>query len=173
MNVEGVIFSYTAQTTSNADVINGLKAAFQQAKSQTSVFNDDGIRLVVTPTTLTIESYLPREIITVRGSVIQGTAATVGTLAVVVTQAVGAVLITPQGGNASLEIGAKIGTISDLPLGVITHEHYLTDDDGNDVNCAVTAYDMASVNTLSLPYIDGAITMQQLPKLSFIPAYGR
>ena len=172
LDIEGIKFSYIAETTSNEDVVNGLKQAFLQSKSQTSVFNDDGIRLVGTPTELTIESHMPREVITVKANVIQGDAATVGTLDVEVTQAVGAVLITPQGSNASLEIGAKIGTITDLPLGVITHDYYLTDDDGNDVNCRIAAYDMASVNTNALPYLDGAIVMQQLPKLSFIPAYG-
>lgn len=168
VEIDGINISFAALTTSNADVVNGLLAQFNQMRAPVSILND--LRLTATATQLTIEHQLPREIFKVRTMVAQGAAATTGTLTAQVTEPVGALLITPQAGNGNQVIGTKIGTITDIPTGIITEEYYLTDDDGMDRAINISGYTSAGVNTKALPYLDGDIVART--KLTFVPPYG-
>ena len=135
--------TYTAINTNNADVVNGLISAFLSSKSNTSSWEDIQMTATGGGNTLQISYIYSREIFVVRGSVAQGSGSTTGSMAIQVTQPVGQVTITPASGNTSLDIGSKIGTITDTPLGVITHEFYLTDYEGTDREVALAAYDQA------------------------------
>ncbi|ARV58067.1 hypothetical protein BZZ01_04940 [Nostocales cyanobacterium HT-58-2] len=169
LTIEGATISYTATTTTAADVAKGLKNNFDAAKSPTGALFD--LRAEVNGDSLVFTHEYLGEIAEIVGNVVQGAAATTGTLAVTVTQSVGALTITPASGNTNQVIGNKIGTITDLVLGVITHDHLLTDDDGIDTPRALAAYDSAMVNTKALPYLDGHI-VNALPRLAFTPRYG-
>lgn len=169
VDIDGVLISYTALTTSNADVVAGLVKQFQAVRSPNSTLRD--LDFTASATQLTIKHQQPREIFKVRTSVTQGVAVTTGTLVTSVTEPLGALLITPQAGNGNQIIGAKIGTIADIPIGVITQEYYLTDDDGVDVSMMISAYEAAGIFTKALPYLDGDI-VARLPKLTFVPPYG-
>jgi hypothetical protein len=166
--VDGISFSFTAATTTAADIAIGLKAAFDAQKSQTSTWAD--IDATVASAVITFTHRHPREVFTVSSSVAQGTGGSTGTATVAVTTAIGALTITASATNGNQVIGTKIGTITDIPLGIITHEHYLTDDEGQDRGEAIAVYNMAAINTLSLPYLDGHI-VASLPRLSFVPPY--
>jgi hypothetical protein len=169
VDIDGVLISFTALTTSNADVVNGLLKQFQGMRSPNSTLWE--LDVTATSTQLVIKHQQPREIFKVKTTVAQGAAVTTGTLVAAITEGVGTLLITPQAGNGNQLIGAKIGTITDVPIGVITQESYLTDDDGVDVSIMVSAYEAAGVFTKSLPYLDGSI-VAKLPKLTFVPPYG-
>ncbi|MCC5616371.1 hypothetical protein LC605_15090 [Nostoc sp. CHAB 5836] len=166
--LDGISFSFTATTAIAADIATGLKAAFDAQKSQSSTWAD--VDATVNSAVLTFTHRQVRSVFTVSSSVAQGTGGSTGTAVVAVATAVGALTITASAANGNQIIGTKIGTITDIPLGVVTHEHYLTDDEGQDRASAIAVYNMAAVNLLALPYIDGHI-VASLPKLSFIPIY--
>lgn len=94
-----------------------------------------------------------------------------GALDVLVAPGAGTLTITPAAGNNNQVIGAKVGVINDRPVGVITETKYLNDDRGLDLVADFAAYDMANVYKKSLLYLDGSI-VDQLPRVSFFPAYG-
>jgi hypothetical protein len=168
VEIDGIGISFTALTTSNADVVNGLLTQFNEMRAPVSILND--LKLTATATQLIIEHQIPREIFKVRTMVAQGTASTTGTLIAQITEGVGTLLITPQAGNGNQVIGSKIGTITDIPTGIITEEYYLTDDDGMDRSINISGYTSAGVNSKALPYLDGDIVART--KLTFIPPYG-
>lgn len=158
-------YTFTATTTNVADVTAGLLAAINSGlRSHHSLLDfleitEDGTKLVFT-------AKEPAEIFTITGSVV-GT----GALDIQVTTAVGAITITPDGGNNSHAIGAKIGTIDQVPLGIIANSFYLNDNENLDKTMDIAAYDMANIYKKSLPYLDGQI-VQSLPTLKYSPAYG-
>ncbi|MFN6560044.1 MAG: hypothetical protein RMY28_009570 [Nostoc sp. ChiSLP01] len=168
LTVDGISFSFTAATTAPTDVATGLKSAFDAQKSQSSTWAD--VDATVNGAVLTFTHRQSRAVFTVSSSVAQGTGGSTGTAVVAVATPVGALIITASATNGNQIIGTKIGTITDIPLGVVTHEHYLTDDDGQDMGKAIAVYNMAAINLLALPYIDGHI-VASLPRLSFTPIY--
>ena len=168
LNIDGITVSYTATTTTAADVVTNLKTLFESQKSQTSTWAD--IDTTVASATLTFTQRYPREIFVVTGTVAQGAGGSTGTITIAVTTSIGSLAITPTGSNGNQVISTKIGTITDIPLGVITHEHYLTDEEGQDRGEAIACYNMAAVNLLALPYIDGHI-VASLPRISYMPVY--
>ena len=168
LTVDGVSFSFTAATTAAADVATGLKAVFDSQKSQTSTWAD--IDAIAVGAVLTLTHRYPREIFTITSGVAQGAGGSTGTATVAVTTAVGALTITASASNGNQVVGTKIGTITDIPLGVISHEYYLTDDEGQDKGVNLAAYNVAAINTPALPYIDGHI-VASLPRLGFTPVY--
>lgn len=168
LTLDGISFSFTAASTTAADIATGLKTAFDAQKSQTSTWAD--IDATVSSGVITFTHRYNREVFTVSSSVAQGTGGSTGTATVAVPTPAGALTITASSSNGNQVIGTKIGTITDIPLGIITHEHYLTDDDGQDRGESIAAYNMAAINTLALPYLDGHI-VASLPRLSFTPPY--
>lgn len=165
VSIDQRLTSFTATTTDIADVTKGLCLALTTGlKSHHSVLDyldieDDG-------TKLTITHKEPGEIFSISSNV-TGT----GTLETFVEQGVGALTITPDAGNSNQDIGAKIGTIDSIPLGVITNEYYLSDNDGMDKTADLAAYDAANVYKNALVYLDGHI-IKSLPTLKFTPIYG-
>ncbi|ACC81160.1 hypothetical protein [Nostoc punctiforme] len=168
LTADGISFGFTATTTVPSDVATGLKTAFDAQKSQTSSWAD--IDATVAGAVITFTHRQNRAVFTVTSSVAQGTGGSTGTAVVAVTTPVGALTITASSSNGNQVIGTKIGTITDTPLCILTHEYYLTDDEGQDRGDAIAGYNMAAINTLALPYIDGHI-VASMPRLSFIPIY--
>ena len=161
VTINGVPISFTATAASNQDVAEGLKAAIIKAQTGSSPL--DEIRISTPGNVLTLTTAQDGVIFTTTATVAQGTAATTGTAVADVSQAIGTLTITPQGGNASLVIGAKIGTIGDVVVGVLNNTISLYDGDQ-----FIAPYSAGTVYLNALPYLDGDI-MAQLPKLTFIP----
>lgn len=159
--INDVPISFVATAASNQNVADGLKAAIIKAQSGSSPLEE--IRITTPGGVLTLTTDLEGTIFTTSATVAQGVAATTGTAVVDVTSAIGTLTITPQGGNASLAIGAKIGTIGDVIVGVLGSTISLYDGDQH-----IAPYSAGIVYINALPYIDGDI-MAQLPKLTFIP----
>lgn len=165
LDLEGQTATFTATTTNVADVTAGLKdSLLNRMRSHHSLIDclevtEDGTKLVLT-------GLEPGEIFTVKGSVV-GT----GQLAIAVTTPVGAITITPDAGNNSHQIGAKIGRIDQYPLGVIAKEYYLTDSEGLAKTVDISAYDTANVNRKALHYLDGQV-VTALTTVKLIPTYG-
>ncbi|MBW4635283.1 MAG: hypothetical protein KME30_26330 [Iphinoe sp. HA4291-MV1] len=172
LSVEEVSISYVATAATVKNVVEGLKAVFDGVWGRSDGRREIRADITVGGDGLIFTSFEPGEIFVVKGMVAQGIADSTGTLNIEVTQPVGALNITPVDGNGDYPIGTKIGTITDVPLGVIGNEYLLTDEDGIDYERSVSAYNKAAVFTKSLPYLDGAI-VQQLPGLSFMPVYDR
>lgn len=126
--VDGASISFTAVATTAADVASALKSLFDAQKSQTSTWAD--IDASVTAAVITFTHRYPAEVFAVSSNIIQGAGGSTGTATVAVTAAIGALTITPTATNGNQIIGTKIGTITDIPLGIITHEFYLSDDEG-------------------------------------------
>ena len=161
VTINGATISFIASAASNQNVADGLKTAFLKAQSGSSPLDEI---LVSTPggvLTLTTES--EGLIFATTATVAQGVAVTTGTAVVDVTQAIGTLTITPQGGNASLAIGAKIGTIGDVVVGVLGSSVSLERGDQH-----IAPYSGGMVYINALPYLDGDI-MAQLPKITFMP----
>lgn len=163
--LEGQSFSFVAETTDVADVVKGLHAALVGGmQSHHSIRNH--LMISEDGTKITLSAKEPGQIFKVSGSV-TGT----GTLAIEVTQAVGRITITPTAGNNNHDVGAKIGTIDDMPIGVITHDYYLTDEAGIDRSADLAVYDTANVYKKALVYLDGHI-ISTIPTLKYTPTYG-
>ncbi len=166
LDLEGQTASFTATTTNVADVTKGLKDALLGGlRSHHSLIDclditEDGTKLVFT-------AKEPGEIFTIKGSVVGA-----GQLAIAVTTSVGAITITPDPGNNSHEVGAKIGRIDQYPLGVIAKSYYLTDNEGLEKTVDIAAYDTANVYRNSIHYLDGQI-VTSLPTIKFFPNYGQ
>ena len=166
LDLLGQTASFIAATTNVADVTAGLKDnLLNRMRSHHSLIDclevtEDGTKLVLT-------AKEPGEIFTVRGSVV-GT----GQLAIAVTNSVGAITITPDAGNNSHAVGAKIGRIDQYPLGVIGKSYYLTDSEGLNKTVDIAAYDTANINRKALHYLDGQI-VTSLSTIKLIPTYGQ
>lgn len=170
ITVDGAAIAFTATAASTANVTAGLKAAFDLARGSTSSLQD--IDATDTGTTLELTHTEEGEIFTVVPSVLQGTAGTLGTMTAAIAAPVGALTITPAGGNGNLAIGSKVGAIADVPLGIIAHDYWFTDSgDGLHYSRDFAAYNKAAIYSKGLPYLDGHL-VRALPGLSFIPAYG-
>lgn len=161
VTINGVPISFIATAASSQNVADGLKAALIKAQSGSSPIEE--IRATTPGGVLTLTTEQDGVIFTTTSTVAQGVAVTTGTAVVDVTQAIGTLTITPQGGNASLAIGAKIGTIGDVVVGVLGNTISLYDGDQY-----IAPYSGGQVYLKALPYLDGDI-MAQLPKLTFIP----
>lgn len=164
-DIEGQTVSYTATTTDIAEILKGLKKQFTGGlRSHHSVL--DFLEITEDGTKLSLTAKEPGEIFTVKGEVL-GT----GTVEIEVTKPVGALTITPAAGNNSHEIGAKIGTIDQVPLGIIANQFYLSDDEGLPTIADIAAYDTANIYKRALPYLDGQV-VAAIPTLKYIPVYG-
>ena len=161
VSINGVPISYTATAASNQNVADGLKTAITKAQSGSSPLEE--IRVTTPGGVLTLTTDQEGIIFTTAVTVAQGVAGTLGTAVADVSTAIGTLTITPQGGNASLAIGAKIGTIGDVVVGVLNNSISLYDGDQ-----FIAPYSGGVVYIDALPYIDGDI-QTQLPKLTFIP----
>jgi len=165
-NFYGQTYSFTASTTDVADVTKGLAdALLNDMQSHLGVVEclevtEDGAKV-------TIAAKEPGEIFTIVPSVV----GTTGTLTQVVSQGMGAITIIPDAGNSNHAVGAKVGKIDQLPLGIIAHDHYLTDDQGLDRSADIAAYDRANIYKKALPYLDGQIA-SMLSGCRFSPFYG-
>ncbi len=166
LDLEGQTASFTATTTDVADVTAGLKdALLNRMRSHHSLIDcleitEDGTKLVLT-------AKEPGEIFFVKGSVVGA-----GQLAIIVTTSVGAITITPDAGNNSHQIGAKVGRIDQYPLGVIAKSYYLTDNEGLAKTVDISAYDTANVYRKALHYLDGQV-VTALPTIKLTPHYGQ
>lgn len=166
--IDGVSFSHTATTTVAADTAIALVNIFNSQKSQTSSWAD--IDASAVGGVITFTHRFAREVFVISSSVVQGSGATTGTATVSVTSAIGALTITPATDNGNHAIGTKIGTITDIPLGVVTEEYYLTDNDLQDRPTDLSVVTMGTINIYALPYIDGHLT-KSLTRLSWMPVY--
>lgn len=161
LTINGSPISFTATAASSQNVADGLKAAIICAQTGSAPLEE--IRSTTPGGVLTLTTDLEGIIFTTEATVAQGVAVTTGTAVVDVTTAIGTLTITPQGGNASLAIGAKIGTIGDVVVGVLGIGISLADGDQH-----IAPYSAGIVYLQALPYIDGDI-VAQMPKLTFIP----
>lgn len=168
LTIDGVSFSFTSATTTAADTATGLLGVYNSQKSQTSTWAD--IDAAVSGAVITFTHRYAREIFVVSSSVAQGVGGSTGTATVAVTSAIGALTITAATDNGNQVIGTKIGTITDVPLGILTEEYYLTDNELQDRATDLSVVTTGSINTLALPYIDGHI-VASLPRLSWMPPY--
>lgn len=162
ITVNDAPISFIATAASNQNVADGLVSALTKAQSGSSVLSE--IQATAPGGVLTLTTRDPGYIFTVSASVAQGTAGTTGTATVAVTQPIGAITITPQGGAPSLAIGAKVGTIGDVIVGVLDKSV----DFSNDNFRSIAPYSAGLVYEKALPYLDGDIRAQ-LPKLTFTP----
>ena len=165
VDLEGASYSYVASTTDVAEIVAGIKKAMASGlRSHHSVI--DFLDISEDGSKLTLKAKESGETFMVTTNVIGN-----GSLDVEVTSPVGTLTITPSGSGTALEVGAKIGTIDQVPLGIIAHEFYLSDDDGLDTIADIAAYDTANVYKRALPYLDGQV-VSSIPTLKYIPAYG-
>lgn len=165
LKFEEVEVKVTATTTVVADLIELIKNALAEYNrpQQTSL---ESVTIEYTASSIVFTAKEVGIIFTVTTSVVGS-----GAFAVLVAPGAGTLNITPDVGNNSHSIGAKIGVISDRPVGIIGNTHYVTDDWGLGLVADFAAYDMANINKKALPYLDGSI-VAQLPRLQFTPAYG-
>ena len=161
VTINDVPIAYTATAASNQNVAEGLKAAIIKAQTGSSPIEE--IRITTPGNVLTLTTDQEGIIFSTSASVAQGTGGSTGTATVDVTQAIGTLTITPQGGNASLVIGAKVGTIGDVVVGVLGNTISLYDGDQ-----FIAPYSAGIVYEKALPYLDGDI-MAQLPKITYMP----
>lgn len=168
LNIDGITISHTATTTVAADTATALEALYNSQKSQTSTWAD--LDVAVAGAVLTFTHRYAREIFVISSSVAQGSGGSTGTATVVAISAIGTLTITAATDNGNQVIGTKIGTITDVPLGIVTEEYYLTDNELQDRATDLSVVTMGAINTLSLPYIDGHI-VASLPRLSWMPPY--
>lgn len=166
LKFEEVEVKVTATTTDVADLIELIKQALAKYNrpQQTSL---EYVTVEYTATNIVFTAKEVGIIFTISTSVVGS-----GAFDVLVASGAGTLTITPDAGNSNHSIGAKIGVISDRPLGIIAHTYYVTDDWGLGLVADFAAYDMANVYKKALPYLDGSI-VSQLPRLQFIPTYGQ
>jgi hypothetical protein len=167
--IEWIPVTYVAQSDSPASVVAGLKKAITSIHGENSILGE--VEVSATETALSISHRDVGQIFQVFSSVEQGGGLTKGELEIKVSQGVGGIQITPQAGAPTpVPTGSKIGTIDQAPLGVIAHDYYFNDSDGEGRVRDLAAYNEAMLNRKALTYLDGAI-IQQLPNLSYMPHY--
>ena len=162
LTINDAAISFIATAASNQNVADGLAAALVKAQSRSSSLAE--IEATTPGGVLTLTTKDPGMIFSVSASVAQGTGGSLGTATVAVTQPIGALTITPQGGAPSLAIGSKVGTIGDVVVGVLANSVDFT----NDLFRSIAPYSAGIVYEKALPYLDGDIRAQ-LPKLTFTP----
>lgn len=160
--INDVPISFTATAASNQNVADGLALALTKAQTGSSPIEE--IEASAPGGVLTLTTRQPGYIFSVSASVSQGTGGSLGTATVAVPTPIGAITITPQGGNATLAIGAKVGTIGDVVVGVLANSVDFSADEYRHI----APYSAGLIYIKALPYIDGDI-MAQLPKLTYTP----
>ena len=160
---DGIPIVYKAESSNVADVTKGIRDLVLSTRSGSSSL--DFVNVTDKGTSLEFTGQVEGDFFAI-APFATGTGAT---FTVEVSQAVG--LITVSGASQALPIGAKIGTIEHIPLGVIETDHILTTGDGFNHDVVICAYSAGMVYRDSLPYLDGQI-VHRLPKLTFMPAYG-
>ncbi len=166
--IEGIIITYVVQSTSVGETAKKLRDAIAANQGGLSIL--DELEFNPTDTALEVKHKEPGEIFTLFGSIAQGSGASVGQLTVEVVSGVGQLEFTPAAGVTTLPPGSKVGTISDVPLGVIAHDYYLNECEGNERPADLAAYDKAMVYKRALPYLDGHL-VNVIPGLKYMPHY--
>lgn len=167
--IDWIPVTYPVTSANVAETVNGLKKAISSIRGTFSTL--DEIELNATETALEVSAKESGEIFSVWGQIDKGSAGSEGSLQIEVVQGVGCIEFIPEpGAPSSLLAGSRVGTITDVPLGVIAHAYYLGDSAGGDRPRDVAAYSDGMVNRCALPYLDGHL-VQAIPGLIYMPHY--
>lgn len=167
LQIEEVVVSYTAKTTVVSDLLKGLQDELLAYSQQAEHSTIQGITITNNNANLVIKAKELGQLFKVKADV-SGS----GNLAIAIPFSLGALNITPSAGNATLEVGSKIGSIDKQAIGIIAKTLYLTDQDNQERPSDCAAYDMANINKRALPYLDGALVAAN-QTLKYLPPYGQ
>lgn len=168
--IDWIPVTYAVISEDISEIVQGLKKAISSIRGTFLTLND--LELNATDTALEISAKEPGDIFSVLPGVSQGSAATVGSVRTEVLSGVGCIEFEPDpGAPSALRASSRIGTIDEIPLGVIAHAYYLSDSEGGPRPRDLAAYNEGMVNRRSLPYLDGHL-IQSIPGLSYMPHYG-
>jgi hypothetical protein len=168
VEIEGISASYAIASTTLATELNNIAAAINRAAA-----NCEELRYVSAAssgTAIRITVGEPRYLIRLSGSIVQGTAASVATIATTMVRGLGAITLAAPT-TAAIPNGTKIGTLTQTAVGIIENECDLTIYPNSvPVENALTPVIGGLIYLAALKYVDAQV-VQSLNKCSFMPNY--
>jgi hypothetical protein len=167
INFYGLTVVYQIATTVLADELINLARAIAERLATVDQYRY--VSAIATTTYIEIKSTQPRSIVEFAAILSQGTAATVGGIGTSTSQGLGAItLAAPLA--AAIAQGTKIGTTTQIPLGIFETEFDFGDYlHGIPTEQAITPLYGGQFYSQALPYVDGQV-ISTLNQAAFIPA---